>query len=222
MTLLAIATPVGVMVGTGLTRLLHQRFDKLPAVVWGVAWWSACQIVPIVLRMADLFPANHSTALLITLLVVRFVQGVGVVQALVSFGSMMADVADEHELLTGRRQEGIFFGAVSFSGKCASGAGNMVAGFGLAAIAWPTGTAIRTAADVPADALFKLGLLFGPIVAGFAIVAVWCYSHYTLDREKHAAIVAQLTVRRAQSAASNAPSLSTDDAAWRGAISNAN
>ena len=204
MSLLAIASPIGVMIGTGFTRVLHKHFDKRASVVWGTAWWSICQIVPIVLRMIDAFPVNHSTALLVVLVVVRFVQGVGVVQALVSFGSMMADIADEHELLTGRRQEGIFFGAVSFSGKCASGAGNMVAGFGLAAIAWPTGVAMRTAADVPAAALFKLGLLFGPIVAGFAVVAVWCYNHYTLDRASHEAILAQLIQRRIDAAVSAA------------------
>ena len=218
MAVLAIASPIGVMAGTALTRVLHKRFDKQPAVVWGTAWWSICQIVPIVLRMGDAFPANHSASLMTVLIIVRFLQGVGVVQALVSFGSMMADIADEHELLTGRRQEGIFFGAVSFSGKCASGAGNMVAGFGLAAIAWPTGVTMRTAADVPADALFNLGLLFGPIVAGFAVVAVWCYSHYNLDRAKHAAIVAQLAQRRVDLAAADAlvPGAPGSAGSWAG------
>ena len=36
---------------------------------------------------------------------------------------MLADVADEHELITRRRQEGIFFGALSFAGKSAAGLG---------------------------------------------------------------------------------------------------
>ena len=140
----------------------------------------------------DWFPENGTSSLIWTLVIIKFLQGAGVVQALVSFGSMVADIVDEHELKTGRRQEGIFFGAVSFSNKRASGLGTLVAGIGLDIIAWPTGEHIRTAADVPADTLFNLGLLFGPIVAGFAVVSVWCYNHYDLTREKHQQILAQL------------------------------
>ena len=43
------------------------------------------------------FPENGTTELLTTLTLVKFVQ-VGVVQALITFSSMLADIADEHEL----------------------------------------------------------------------------------------------------------------------------
>ena len=39
----------------------------------------------------------------------------------VSAGSMMADVAEQHVLASGKAQQGIFFSATSFSGKLASG-----------------------------------------------------------------------------------------------------
>ena len=45
----------------------------------------------------------------------------------------------------------------------------MVAGFVLTLIAWLVGAEIRTAADVPADTLVWLGLLYGLIVSGFAL-----------------------------------------------------
>jgi GPH family glycoside/pentoside/hexuronide:cation symporter len=166
-------------------------------VLWGTAWWAACQIVPVLLRLNDTFPENGTTSLAATLVVIKFLQGVGVVQALVSFPSMVADIADQHELKTGKRQEGIFFGAVSFSSKATSGLGNIVAGIGLDAIAWPRGVAIQTAADVPAETVVSLGVLYGPVVAGFAVVSVWCYTHHKLDRHDHAKIVEQLEVRRA-------------------------
>ena len=132
------------------------------------------------------------------LVAIKFVQGLTVVQALVSFGSMVADIADEHELATGKRQEGIFFGASSFSNKSASGLGTLAAGVALDLINWPKGQAIQSAADVPPDTLIQLALLCGPIVSGFALVSVWCYSHYDLSRQAHQNILDQLAERRLQ------------------------
>jgi glycoside/pentoside/hexuronide:cation symporter, GPH family len=190
-----IASPIGVMVGATFAGKLTTWFDKKPSVVWGTAWWSACQIVPVVLRMLDWFPQNGTTALVETLVAIKFVQGVGVVQSLVTFGSMVADIADEHELLHGKRQEGIFFAAASFANKCTTGFGNIVAGVALDLIAWPRGAHIQSAADVPHETIIQLGLIYGPVVAGFAVVCVWCFSHYTLTRQRHQAIVAALVAR---------------------------
>lgn len=190
------AYPVGVMVGALFARRLNQLFDKKPSIVFGTAWWALCQIVPVVLRLVGWFPENGTPELLSTLVVVKFLQGAGVVQALVTFSSMVADIVDEHELQTGKRQEGIFFASVSFSGKFTSGVGNVVGGIALDLIGWPRGTAIQTAADVPAETVAWLGLIYGPIVAGFAVVSVWCYSKHRLDRQRHTEIVLELDARR--------------------------
>ncbi|MGD8418238.1 MAG: MFS transporter [Pseudomonadales bacterium] len=198
-TLFFTAYPIGVMLGTLVARRLNQIFDKKPSIVFGTAWWALCQIVPVVLRIFGWFPENGTDALLITLVCIKFVQGVGVVQALVTFGSMVADIVDEHELKTGKRQEGIFFASVSFSGKFTTGIGNVVGGIALDLISWPRGVAIQTAADVPADTIIWLGLVYGPIVAGFAAVSVWCYSKHHLDRRRHGEIVAALSERRSAS-----------------------
>lgn len=191
------AYPLGVMIGALFARRLNQRFDKKPSIVFGTAWWAVCQIVPVVLRLLGWFPENGTPELVTTLVAVKFLQGMGVVQALITFGSMVADIVDEHELLTGRRQEGIFFASVSFSGKFTSGIGSVVGGAALDLIDWPLGADIRTAADVPPETLMWLGLIYGPIVSGFAVVSVWCYSRHHLDRQRHAAIVRDLERRRA-------------------------
>ncbi len=192
-----IAGPVGVMIGATFAGKLNHWFDKKPSVVWGTAWWSACQIVPVLLRMLDWFPDNGTSTLVVTLVVIKFVQGVGVVQALVTFGSMVADMADEHELKHGKHQEGIFFAAASFANKCTTGVGNIVAGVALDLIAWPRGAHIQSAADVPQETIFQLGLIYGPVVAGFSVVCVWCYGHYHLTRGRHEEIMAALAARRA-------------------------
>jgi Na+/melibiose symporter-like transporter len=202
--MLGLATPIGLFFGTLFTRRLHGVFGKRACLVVGTAGWAVCQLAPVVLRLLDWFPENGTTALIASLVGIRLVQGAIVQQAQVSFGSMMADVADEHELASGRRQEGIFFGAVAFSAKASTGLGNVVAGVSLDVIGWPRGTGVRTAADVPPEVLVELGLLYGPIVSSFAALSVWCYGHYRLTRERHEQILNELARRRSGVAASAA------------------
>jgi len=198
--LLTVATPIGLILGTPLVRPLHSRFDKKAGLVFGTAGWATLQILPIALRLGGWFPDNGHSALVPTLVAFRLLQGMIVQQALVSFGSMMADVADEHELSSGRRTEGIFFGAVAFSGKLSSGLGTFFGGVGLDLIAFPRGTHIQTAADVDPMTIVELGILYGPVVAIFGIVSVWCQVHYRLDRARHAQIVSELRKMRTERA----------------------
>ena len=165
----------------------------------GAIAYSIFQFTPVVLRLVDWFPENGESSLLYLLTAIKFVQGMFLQQALVSWGSMIADVTDEHEYNTGIRQEGVFFGASSFSAKATSGFGSFIGGIGLDFINWPRGPEIRSAADVPADTIVNLGLLYGPFIAGFAVIAIWCYSHYKLTREKHAEILRMLHERRQES-----------------------
>ena len=195
---------IGTLIGATFARKLNERFDKKPSIVFGTAWWAALQILPVVLRLLDLFPDNDSGALLPTLMVIRFLQGMGVVQSLITFNSMIADIVDEHELNTGRRQEGIFFASVSFSGKVTTGIGSIIGGIALDVINWPRGVAIQTAADIPPDTLMWLGLIYGPIVSGFAVVSVWCYTRHNLTRERHGEIRRALAERPSRSAQSPA------------------
>lgn len=197
MLFLQIAFVGGLMLGSFFTALLHRYTTKRFGVVLGTSAWAIFQLLPVVLRLLDIFPANMTTDLVITLLLMKFAQGILLQQAYISFGSMMADVADEHEYQFGARQEGIFFGAISFSGKATSGFGNFIGGIGLDVIQWPRGADISSAADIPAETLVNLGLLYGPVVAAFAVVSVWCYSHYHLTQERHAEILEALRKRRA-------------------------
>ena len=195
------ATPVGAVIGTALASTLTRWFDKKPSVIIGTLCWALCQVIPVVLRLLGWFPENGTSELLYSLIVIKFIQGLGVVQALIAFNSMVADVVDEHELITGLRQEGIFFSSVSFSNKMTSGIGTVAAGFALALIDWPTGADVQTAADIAPETIAWLGLIYGPIVSGFALVSAYCYSKYGLNRQRHAEIVEELAVLRERRAA---------------------
>ena len=150
-----------------------------------------------VLRLLGWFPDNETDELLMTLIFIKFVRGFFVVQALVTFASMLADIADEHALRTGKRQEGVFFAAASFSNKVAGGLGSAIPGFALTVISWPTSSSIDGAADVPAQTVMRLGLIYGPIVSGFALVCIYCFAQYRLDASRHRQIIVQLAEKRA-------------------------
>ena len=187
---------LGVMGGTLASSWLQRLFGKKPLLLFGTASWAFWQMLPVVLRLVGWFPENGDDLLVPLLAAMRVFQGLCTVQSNVAYGSMMADVIDEHELNTGKRQEGIFFAASSFSAKAPVGLGTIIAGFGLELINWPTGAHIRTAADVAPETIAHLGILYGPFVAGFGIVCVWCYTHYDLSRERHQEILEELWRRR--------------------------
>lgn len=196
-----VALMVGLMCGVFLTTTLHRYTDKKFGVILGTGSWAVVQVIPVVLRLTGYFPENGDPLLVNILVTLKFLQGILLQQSLVSFGSMMADVTDEHEYQSGIRQEGIFFGAIAFSAKATSGFGSFIGGLGLDIIKWPTGPSIKTAADIPPETLVNLGLLYGPIVAAFAIVSLWCFSHYHLTKERHSEILQVLRKRRATTSA---------------------
>ena len=193
---LLIAMPVGCIVGTLFTAQLHKRFDKRPVLIWGTIWWLGFQLIPIFLREVHLFPENGDPNLTYTLLTIRFIQGIGLTQTVVSAGSMLADISDQNELDTGTRQEGIYFGVFSFCAKSASALGGFIAGVGLDVINWPVATdgAVATPSSTQ---IFQLGMFYGPVVGAFTLISLFCYRRYTLTREEHGRILAALKERHA-------------------------
>jgi Na+/melibiose symporter-like transporter len=108
--------------------------------------------------------------------------------------SALADIADEQELMTDRRQEGIFYAARSFFAKASSGLGHLFAGIAIDVISFPVGAEPGTVAP---DTLFKLGLVDGPIAVVPGAIAVFFYLKYNLTRARHTQIQAELNARHA-------------------------
>ena len=123
-------------------------------------------------------------------------------------GSMLADIADEHDLETGRRQEGIFFGAISFAVKAAAGVGSALAGIAITLIHFPLRVEPGTVAQ---STLHALGYVAGPGVAVLAAAGIALMTRYDLDRARHAEIQTLLRAQRDSSSnppAESPPSLS--------------
>jgi GPH family glycoside/pentoside/hexuronide:cation symporter len=130
-------------------------------------------------------------------MVMSFIAAFGGAAALITASSMMADVTDEHELTFGRRQEGLFFGALAFAGKSASGIGHQIAGIGIDAIGFPKEA---TPGDVPEHVLVSLASLYGPGIMLLAAISFVFLTRYRLDRARHLEITRALEARRSAGA----------------------
>ena len=195
--------PFGVIVGAMIAPSTHDRISKRTGMMIGTTGWALVQIVPIILRFKGWFPENGTSELVVVLIAAKFLQGVAAAQTFVAFNSMLADIADEQELLTQKRQEGIFFAAASFASKATSGIGTLFAGVALDFINWPRGAHIQTAADIPVQTIASLGMIYGPVVCSFSVFTLLFYFQCKMTREAHEQVVSELEARRAQHVAGN-------------------
>ena len=117
--------------------------------------------------------------------------------------SALADIADEHELNTGRRQEGIFYSARTFFSKVTNGIGHLVAGIALDFYIFLPAGAVP--GEVPEDVLFRLGVVDGPFAMIFGLIAACIYAGYRIDHQYHADIK-----RRLDEIKASKPNLGTD------------
>jgi len=183
---------IGMIAGMGFWRRVAARWDKKPAFVAGMLWYTGFAAIAPLLKVAGLFPPEASTAHTIAYAGVSLMAAFGIASMMVLAGSMMADVTDEDELASGLRREGIFFGAYSFSTKVAYGLGAALGGklydlVGLTRGVSPT--------DAPAAAGSQLGLVSGLLIAVLVGAGTLYFLRYALDRERHRAIRAELDER---------------------------
>ena len=104
-----------------------------------------------------------------------------------------ADIADEHELESGVRREGVLYSARAFSGKATAAIGTLFGGILLSAIEFP---ARATRGEVPEDVVWHLGMIAGPATSIFSLLAVGFYLMYCIDHVRHREIVRLLEERK--------------------------
>jgi len=184
---------VGLVVGVGCWGALSRRLDKKPTFLAGVAVFSVFIVAGPVLKLLGVWPDHSSAAYMGLLGAFGFLASFGGGGALISATSMMADLTDEHEFDTGRRQEGIFFGALAFSGKASSGLGNFIAGSALDWIGFPQNAA---RGSVPPEVVRHLGMIFGPGTIVILILGALYFARYRLTAARVAEIQKVLEQRR--------------------------
>lgn len=176
---------VGFVLAFALAGPLHRLLDKRPTAVCGLVLLSFFAAAPVVGRMLGWMPANDHPALLPLLVFFSGAAYFSVAVLNISVMSMLADIADQHELNTGLRKEGVLYSARTFFSKATSALGHLVGGIAIDVIGFPIGA---RPGEVAEGVLFQLGLIDGPIAAIPALVAIFFYARYGIDRGGHAEI----------------------------------
>ena len=161
---------------------LAQRFEKRTVAMVLLPCGLAFSIGPISLRLLGAFPANDSPIIFGTIFTTTILSvGLGII-ANILFSSMVADVVEDSELKTGRRQEGVFFAAIAFANKSTTGFGILASGLIIGAIHFPKG--VKPGAIDPAI-LHSLGLVYVPTQMVLYGTATLLLLGYGISRASH-------------------------------------
>ena len=185
---------VGILLGVAGAPMLQRRLEKKTVVLIGLSLLIANWLVLQGAWLLGLY-APTGDAALAPMQFNSFVAGIGVGFASVAYPSMMADAADEHEHLFGRRREGLYFAGLGFANKAASGAGVLLAGVALDLIRFPSDIGHRVGAVLPHEVQTRLVLVWGPLASVIAVISMLIFASYSITRARHAQIAAALAAR---------------------------
>ena len=101
---------------------------------------------------------------------------------------MVGDIADEVELDSGKRQEGILFATVGFMQKLNTGLGSFFAGQVLNFINFDR-------SNHTAEQAYTLAFVQGPITTLLMIVPLIIFGFYSLSAKRHKEIIESLKSR---------------------------
>ena len=172
----------GYAIGFIVTARLHVIFEKPIIIVLSAITLSFFWSLAVILSLFGLAPEPASWDLVIFIIILGSVAAAAGSILHISVMSALADVCDEHELLTGYRQEGIFYSARSFFAKASGALGSIVAGTALEIINFPSYGSDK---EITQSMLFNLGILDGPFAMIWGLIAAFFYSGYKITNKYH-------------------------------------
>ncbi|MEO0721251.1 MAG: MFS transporter [Pseudomonadota bacterium] len=173
---------ISAVLGAVIAPMAARRLGKKRAVIWlGIVAFSIAP-APILFRLLGLMPENGDPILFPLILTINTID-LGLIIALqaVSY-AMIADLVEQSQVKTGRRSEGVFYAAVTFTRKATQGLGVLAGGFILAYAAFPENP---RPGSVPEDALFRLGVGYVPVIYVLYAAMLIALCFYRIDRETH-------------------------------------
>lgn len=187
--------PLALFVGAGAAFVIAPRVGKRTSkpraacafVLGGVLFHT----MPYWLRFAGVLPPLGSPALVPLLFAIFAVATALSVSSFILGASMMADVVEESQARTGRRNEGVFFAGSFFVQKCTSGIGIAAAGAILILADFPKAAKPGL---VPVAAIDRLTLFFILIYAVLALIAAVLFTRFPFGRVEHEARLAKMAV----------------------------
>jgi len=168
---------------------VSERFGKKLTYVAGASVWT-------VVLIGLFFVQPGQTTLLYG---ITFFAGAGTSVVYLVPWSMLPDTIEHNELMTGERQEGLFYGLFVFLQKLGLSAGLGLSGFALQMAGYrsPGVEAGAIAAAVQPDSvLLTLRLFVSFIPAAILVLSIPLALSYPIDKRRHAEIRAEIAARQ--------------------------
>lgn len=173
-----------------LAPWLGRRGSKPALAAVAVAAGAVLITVPYLLRAAGLLPPP-SDPLPPKLAIAIGTAGTACnIAGFILAASMMADVVEDSESRTGRRDEGVFFAGSFFMQKCTSGIGIFGASLILTISHFPARAA---SGEVPLSTLDHLAMVHAGSYFVIAMIAAFVLTRFPFGRVEHVARLARLS-----------------------------
>ena len=185
---------VGAICAFMFVPLLQRAIDKHTLLQYFLSIYMVGAILKVCFRFWDIWPQNGDPMLLYLLVVHAIVMTFLITTCGIMVGSLIADLMDEQELDTGKRQEGVFASGISFSAKATSSVGIVIGGFLLDyIIRFPTKAAMG---EVGEQTLFLLALNDGVLIPALFFIPTYLMSRMTMTRVRLQEVQTALMKRR--------------------------
>lgn len=186
-----VAASLAVPLAPRLARLMGKRNAAL---VMGLG--GACiGVLPLVLTYLGLFLAPGHPLLLPVLFVIGSIYHAMIATSLMNSSGMIADTIEDHAVISGRHNAGVFFSVNSLTTQAAIGMGILLAGIVLDAAQFP---AEADPAGVSKGVGDSLILWYVPILIGCWAIGSALLLFYPITEAKHRANLDVLAARAAQ------------------------
>jgi GPH family glycoside/pentoside/hexuronide:cation symporter len=162
-------------------KLISDKINKGPAYALGL--FIACVAI-----MASFFLPRGATPLIY---VVAAIAGMGFSSQWVFPWSMLPDVVEYDEKMTGERREGIYYGLWAFLSKFTGALGVAVSGWALDLYGYVPNVEQTT------HALFGIRLFFSMVPAVVILISLPFLIWYPVTRKSHTELVRELAERKA-------------------------
>ena len=172
---------------------LGRRFGKPMSAMGLMLGAVALLTLPYWLRLAGMFPAVGSAALVPLLMAIYAINTACSVGSMILGASMMADVVEASEQRTGRRSEGVFFAGAFFVQKCTSGLGIFLASIILEIARFP---ASARPGSVPGATVDRLTVIFCMVYIVLGVAGSLIFSRFPFGRREHEARIAAIAAGR--------------------------
>ena len=180
--LISLSVVISAVLAFFIAPVVSRKFGKKRgAITVGLMAFTVAP-APILLRLLGFMPDNSEPSLFPLVLSITVIDVALIIIYQILSSSMIADLVEEAEIKTKRRNEGVFFASVTFIRKVTQGIGAAVAGVLLTVSQFPAGA---TPDQVPESVLSSFGWLYVPVIFSLWMMMIASLSLYSVDRKKH-------------------------------------